>query len=163
MADLIATFSESTKNLIAETGEVIFGLSATVEIGTVENGENASVTNSGSSRNAILNFVLPRGETGPQGIPGEQGPQGEQGLTGPQGEKGDQGEQGEKGEKGDTGNTGKTGPQGPQGLQGIQGPSGANGKSPYEAAVEEGYAGTSQQLYASLADLGNAEIVLSTM
>ena len=64
---------------------------------TTDPGTNASVTNVGTDDNVILNFNIPRGETGPigpQGIPGTEGP------------------------------TGPTGPTGPQGLQGIQGPTG---------------------------------------
>lgn len=45
----------------------------------------------------------------------------------------------------------------------ANGANGADGKSPYEAAVTEGYTGTAQQLYTSLADLGGAELVLSEM
>lgn len=64
---------------------------------TTDPGTNASVTNVGTDDNVILNFNIPRGETGPigpQGIPGIEGP---------------------------------TGPTGPQGLQGIQGPTGPTG------------------------------------
>ena len=64
---------------------------------TTDPGTNASVTNVGTDDNVILNFNIPKGETGPigpQGIPGTEGP------------------------------TGPTGPTGPQGLQGIQGPTG---------------------------------------
>ena len=82
---------------------------------TTDPGTNASVTNVGTDDNVILNFNIPRGETGPigpQGIPGTEGPTG---PTGPQGLQGLQGIQGP---------TGPTGPAGPQGLQGIQGPTG---------------------------------------
>lgn len=64
---------------------------------TTDPGTNASVTNVGTDDNVILNFNIPKGETGPigpQGIPGTEGP---------------------------------TGPAGPQGLQGIQGPPGPAG------------------------------------
>ena len=64
---------------------------------TTDPGTNASVTNVGTDDNVILNFNIPKGETGPigpQGIPGTEGP---------------------------------TGPTGPQGLQGIQGPTGPTG------------------------------------
>lgn len=64
---------------------------------TTDPGTNASVTNVGTDDNVILNFNIPKGETGPigpQGIPGTEGP------------------------------TGPAGPQGLQGLQGIQGPTG---------------------------------------
>ena len=67
---------------------------------TTDPGTNASVTNVGTDDNVILNFNIPKGETGPigpQGIPGTEGP------------------------------TGPTGPQGLQGLQGIQGPTGPAG------------------------------------
>lgn len=67
---------------------------------TTDPGTNASVTNVGTDDNVILNFNIPKGETGPigpQGIPGTEGP------------------------------TGPAGPAGPQGLQGIQGPTGPAG------------------------------------
>ena len=85
---------------------------------TTDPGTNASVTNVGTDDNVILNFNIPKGETGPigpQGIPGTEGPTG---PTGPQGLQGLQGIQGP---------TGPTGPTGPQGLQGIQGPTGPTG------------------------------------
>lgn len=61
------------------------GPAGTIEIGTVTAsaaGGNPSVTNSGTSTAAVLNFVLPRGEAGPQGATGPQGPQGPQGDPG---------------------------------------------------------------------------------
>ena len=88
---------------------------------TTDPGTNASVTNVGTDDNVILNFNIPKGETGPigpQGIPGTEGPTG---PTGPQGLQGLQGIQGP------TGPTGPAGPQGLQGLQGIQGPTGPTG------------------------------------
>lgn len=88
---------------------------------TTDPGTNASVTNVGTDDNVILNFNIPRGETGPigpQGIPGTEGPTGPTGPTGPQGLQGIQGP---------TGPTGPAGPQGLQGLQGIQGPTGPTG------------------------------------
>ena len=69
---------------------------------TTDPGTNASVNNVGTDDNVILNFNIPRGETGPigpQGIPGTEGP------------------------------TGPAGPQGLQGLQGIQGPTARCNKS----------------------------------
>ena len=112
---------------------------------TTDPGTNASVTNVGTNDNVILNFNIPKGETGPigpQGIPGIEGPtgptgptgpqglqglQGIQGPTGPTGPTGPQGLQGLQGIQGSTGPTGPTGPQGLQGLQGIQGPTGPTG------------------------------------
>ena len=103
---------------------------------TTDPGTNASVTNVGTDDNVILNFNIPKGETGPigpQGIPGTEGPtgptgpQGLQGLQGIQGPTGPTGPQGLQGLQGIQGPTGPTGPQGLQGLQGIQGPTGPTG------------------------------------
>lgn len=110
------------------------GEAATVEIGAVTKGDAASVTNIGSATHAVLDFVLPKGDTG------EQGPRGAAGETGPRGVtftpaldaegvlswtndggfanpapvsvRGPRGPQGEKGDTGDTG------PQGPKGETG---------------------------------------------
>ncbi len=63
----------------------------TISIGTVTTGEPgtpASVTNSGTNTNAVLNFVIPRGNTGAQGPAGPQGEIGPQGPVGPQGPPG---------------------------------------------------------------------------
>lgn len=113
--------------------QVVNYVATTVEIGNVETGTPASVTNAGTPQHAILDFVIPAGEKGEQGDigpigpVGPQGPQGEQGL---QGEKGEQGPQGPKGEQGEQGPQGEVGPQGPQGPQGIQG---EKGESSYVA------------------------------
>lgn len=40
------------------------GKSATIKIGTVQNGQNASVENSGTNTDAVLDFVLPKGDKG---------------------------------------------------------------------------------------------------
>ncbi len=88
---------------------------------TTDPGTNASVTNVGTDDNVILNFNIPKGETGPIG------PQGIPGIEGPTGPTGPQGLQGLQGIQGPTGPTGPTGPQGLQGLQGIQGPTGPTG------------------------------------
>lgn len=52
------------------------GEAATISIGTVITGEagtSASVTNSGTDSNAILNFTIPKGETGEKGADGIDG------------------------------------------------------------------------------------------
>ena len=123
-----------------ETGAT--GQSANISVGTVTTlsaGSNATVVNSGSSMDAVLDFGIPQGATGatgpqgPQGPKGDtgdtgpQGPQGETGATGPQGPKGDTGATGPQGPKGDTGATGPQGPQGETGPQGPQGETGATG------------------------------------
>ena len=118
---------------------------ATIVVGTTTTGAagtEATVTNSGTSLNTVLDFVIPEGETGPTGSTGPTGPQGLQGIqgltgaTGPTGPQGLQGIQGLAGATGPTGPqglqgiqglTGATGPTGPQGLQGIQGLTGATG------------------------------------
>lgn len=77
---------------------------ATITVGTTTTGApgtNASVTNSGSNQNTILNFKIPVGATGPQGIQGIQGPTGPQGLQGP---------------AGPVGAIGPIGPTGPTGI-----------------------------------------------
>jgi hypothetical protein len=74
------------------------GSAATVTVGTVGSvafGGTATVTNSGTSGAAVLDFVVVQG---PQGSTGPQGPQGIEGPTGP------------------TGPTGSTGPQGATGT-----------------------------------------------
>ena len=103
---------------------------STIRVGEVRSGSTASVVNSGTVNDVVLDFVLPKGDRGLQGIQGERGLQGEPGPRGEKGEKGDKGErglqglqgkqglqgiQGEKGEKGDKGD------KGDRGLQGIQG------------------------------------------
>lgn len=63
---------------------------------TLEPGQNATVTNSGTDTNVKLNFGIPKGQqgqTGPQGLPGTPG------AAGPKGDKGDAGPQGEPGER----------------------------------------------------------------
>lgn len=67
---------------------------ATIEVGTVTTGEpgtDASVTNSGTKKEAILDFVIPRGATGMTGDKGDKGDKGDTGATGPKGPQGEQG------------------------------------------------------------------------
>ena len=104
-----------------------------------------------------IGLTGPEGPKGDKGDQGDQGIQGSIGLTGPEGpkgDKGDKGDQGDQGIQGIQGNIGLTGPEGPkgdkgdqgdqgiQGAQGIQGTQGDEGKSTYEIAVDEGFAGT---------------------
>ena len=123
------------------------GEAATVEIGAVTRGDAASVTNIGSATHAVLDFVLPKGDTG------EQGPQGAAGETGPRGATftpaldaegvlswtndggfanpapvSVRGPRGPQGEKGDMGEAGPQGPQGATGPQGETGPRGEKGE-----------------------------------
>ena len=109
------------------------GSSATISVGSTTTGTpgtQASVTNSGTNMNVILDFTIPKGEKGDKGDKGdtgEQGPQGKQGIQGPKGDKGDTGPQGEQGIQGQKGDTGAQGPQGEQGIQGPQGEQGPKG------------------------------------
>ena len=122
---------------------------ATIKVGTTETVselENASVSNSGTEKDVILDFKIPRGEKGeigPRGLPGEIGrtehiaidetetiEPGEpaqvmdtfedwvQHLSFliPKGEKGEQGPQGQQGEQGITGPQGPIGPPGPSNI-----------------------------------------------
>lgn len=89
-------------------------VAATVDVGTVTSGATASVTNRGTNQQAILDFVLPKGDTG---ATGPQGPTGDTGAQGPQGDTGPKGDTGETGPKGDTGDVGSTGATGERGSQ----------------------------------------------
>ena len=65
--------------------------SATITVGvttTTAPGTNASVVNTGTPSNAILDFNIPAGATGPQGPQGIQGQTGPTGPTGPAGPAG---------------------------------------------------------------------------
>lgn len=70
------------------------GSTVSVTVGSTETtaaGTDAEVTNSGDTTNVVLNFKIPKGDTGAQGIQGPQGPagqKGEQGDPGPQGAAG---------------------------------------------------------------------------
>ena len=61
------------------------GAAATIQIGTVTTGtagSQAAVTNTGTENAAILNFTIPRGNTGAQGNPGADGAPGADGQDG---------------------------------------------------------------------------------
>lgn len=67
-------------------------ITASVSVGTTTTGAagtNASVSNSGTTQDAVLDFIIPRGAQGVQGPQGSTGPQGQTGIVGPQGPKGD--------------------------------------------------------------------------
>ena len=131
-----------------ETGAT--GQSANISVGTVTTlsaGSNATVVNSGTSMDAVLDFGIPQGATGatgPQGPQGETGPQGPQGPQGPEGPAGPQGPKGDTGPQGPSGAEGATGPQGPQGETGAtgatgpQGPQGETGPAGASATIAVG-------------------------
>ncbi len=133
------------------------GASASVTVGsttTLSPGADATVTNSGDTRNAILNFGIPTGARGPQGAQGPKGDTGPMGQTGAKGDTGaaatvqvgntNTGAPGTNAQvtnvgnehfavfnftipRGDKGATGATGAQGPKGDTGAQGPQGIQG------------------------------------
>jgi hypothetical protein len=133
------------------------GTAGTITIGSVTTGapgSEATITNVGTAENAILDFVIPRGDvgalgatgptgatgaTGPAGPTGATGPQGATGPAGPQGATGPAGPQGPQGDPGEQGPQGETGPTGPQGETGPTGPTGATGAT---GAVNTGSPGT---------------------
>ena len=64
---------------------------ATIVVGTTTTGDpgtDASVTNSGTAENVVLDFVIPEGPTGPAGLDGATGPTGPAGLDGATGPTG---------------------------------------------------------------------------
>ena len=64
------------------------GRAAAVSVGITQTcppGANASVVNAGTPQNAILQFCIPRGATGPSGPAGPAGPAGPEGPEGPAG------------------------------------------------------------------------------
>lgn len=67
------------------------GTAATIAVGTVQTGNagsSATVTNAGTPTAAVLNFVIPRGDTGASGAVGATGGTGAVGATGPVGPAG---------------------------------------------------------------------------
>ena len=78
---------------------------ATITVGATTTGlpgTSAAVTNVGTAQNAVLNFVIPAGATGPIGATGPQGATGPTGATGPAGEVGPTGPTGPSGADAET-------------------------------------------------------------
>ena len=76
------------------------GTAATVTVGTTTTGDagtEASVTNSGTTSAAILNFTIPKGEKGDKGDKGDTGPAGADGADGAPGPAGTDGTNGKDG------------------------------------------------------------------
>ena len=89
MQECMDRLEETREEIIemVENGDFL----ATVDVGdtaTLEPGEQATVKNVGTNRDAILNFGIPKGKTGETG---PRGPQGIQGIQGPPGENGKDG------------------------------------------------------------------------
>lgn len=152
------------------TDDTSGGGTVSVEVGTTttsEPGSDAKVVNSGTPQNVRLDFTIPRGEQGPQGIqgpvgekgdPGEQGPRGEQGVPGETGPAPNvmvgQTTTGEPGTDADVsikqvedtvildftiprGATGARGPAGADGAPGARGPEGPQGPAGADGAPGE--------------------------
>ena len=138
------------------------------EVKTLNPGQDATVTISGTPENPILNIGIPKGPKGDAGVGGEGSvgytytpnvsPEGliswtnDGGLNnpdpvnikGPKGDKGDAGLQGPQGTPGEKGEKGATGQQGPQGLKGE------SGKSAYQIWIDQGNSGPESAFIASL-------------
>lgn len=121
------------------------GAPATVAVGVTTTGlpgTDATVVNSGTLSDAILDFTIPRGDVGETGPTGPQGPAGDAATvtvgtttTGDPGTSASVVNSGTSSAavfeftipRGDTGATGATGPAGPEGPQGPIGPIGPTG------------------------------------
>ena len=78
----IALVNSKTPTTVTWSVPGLMGTIATTSVGTTTTGApgtSASVTNSGTGQNAILNFTIPQGATG---ATGPTGPQGIQGIPG---------------------------------------------------------------------------------
>jgi hypothetical protein len=71
-----ATGSQGIQGVAGSTGPA--GPANTLSIGTVSSGATAAATITGASPSQTLNLVLPKGDTGSQGVAGATGPQGPQ-------------------------------------------------------------------------------------
>lgn len=71
-AEQATNSANSAAQSIEQTAEA-GGFSATVKIGNVSSGNQASVKNSGTAKDAVFDFVIPQGPTGPQGPQGPTG------------------------------------------------------------------------------------------
>ncbi len=156
------------KGETGDTGKT--GRAATIKLGTVTTGDPGSsvvIKNRGTETDAILDFVIPKGDTG------SPGPSGRDGVDGRTGDKGDPGKNatikigtiktGEAGSKvsitnsgtdtnvilnitipkGDKGDKGSTGDYGPQGIQGVPG---KDGETP-EFKIVTTSSGIEKELY----------------
>lgn len=151
------------------------GVTPTFSISTVSTlpeGSPATVTDTGTPGNIILEFGLPAGPTGATGATGADGVDGADGAQGDPGPAGADGADGESayeiavnagfigdevawlaslvGPQGDPGPAGADGAPGADGAQGDPGPTGDDGASAYEVAVANGFVGDEAAWLASL-------------
>ena len=84
----------SSRSIVGPTGPTGPAGPTTIAVGTTSEGlpgSVPSVVNAGTNQDAILNFVIPAGATGPtgpQGLTGATGPTGPEGATGATGPTG---------------------------------------------------------------------------
>jgi hypothetical protein len=88
-SNLIPSSNASSWSVMTSKGDAgatgATGSAGTVTVGTTTTGStggSASVLNSGTSSNAVLNFTIPTGSTGQQGTTGNVGPTGTTGSSG---------------------------------------------------------------------------------
>ena len=88
-SNLIPSSNTSAWSLMTSKGDTgatgATGSAGTVTIGTTTTGSaggNASVSNSGTSSDAVLNFTLPKGASGAAGVQGSRGLTGDTGAAG---------------------------------------------------------------------------------
>ena len=88
-SNLIPSSNASSWSVMTSKGDTgatgASGSAGTVTIGSTTTGStggSASVTNSGTSSEAVLNFTIPTGNTGQQGATGNTGPTGSTGAAG---------------------------------------------------------------------------------
>ena len=116
------------------------GQSATIAIGNVTEGEQASVVNVGTNLNAILDFVIPKGKDGADGIDGytpikgidyndgQDGKDGKDGKDGYTPQKGIDYFDGQNGADGKDGKDGRDGYTPQKGIDYFDGQNGVDGK-----------------------------------
>lgn len=160
MTDQRARFAQAVAEDINALNVRVDGLSEKLENGGGAAGITPHIGDNGNWWIGDTDTLKPaRGEQGLQGVRGERGEQGERGLPGADGAKGDKGEQGErgltgaKGDKGSDGLNGKDGLPGAKGVDGLPGKNGVDGKdgkSAYQIAVAQGFAGSETDWLASL-------------
>lgn len=144
------------------------GDAATIEVGTVttvDPSDPATVTNSGTTSEAVFDFEIPQGETGATGATGSQGPQGNPGADGKTWYSGSGAPSGGTGANGDfyfRTDTGQvytksggswsaianlTGPTGATGATGSTGAAGADGKTVLNGTVDPTTEGVNGDFY----------------
>lgn len=127
------------------------GRTSTITVGTVTTGEpesSVSITNVGTSTDAIFDFTIPRGKEGKTIVPNITA----NATTLPAGSNVTVEKSGTNTDVAFTFGIPK-GDKGEQGLQGNQGEQGVAGKSAYQSAQSAGFSGSESQFNTALADV----------